>query len=121
MAFAYNNRPIPVPHTGSAGQQRVFVCHVRIGMDRDGRNVQLAPKRPFVQRLNVFQSMLEPISAQVDLILRHRVKHERVIRVRGVTQGKDFGAVVRLFFHLDLDRSAFVRRARRNSNVAQAS
>ena len=47
--------------------------------------------------------MLEPISAQVDLVLRHRVEHKRVIRIRGVTQGKDFGAVIRLFFHLDLE------------------
>jgi hypothetical protein len=48
-------------------------------MDRDCRNVQFASKRPLVQRLNVFQSMLEPIPAQINLIFRHRIKHERVI------------------------------------------
>jgi hypothetical protein len=44
--------------------------------------------------LNILQSMLEPVSAQIDLILRHRVKHERVIRIWGVTQGKDVSAVL---------------------------
>ena len=52
-------------------------------------NVQLASKRALVQCLNVFQSMLEPVPAQVDFILGHRIKHERVIRIWGMTQGKD--------------------------------
>jgi hypothetical protein len=44
--------------------------------------------------LNIFQLMLEPISAQIDLILRHRVKHERVIRIWGMTQRKSLGRVL---------------------------
>src|SRR5580692_12477596 len=56
--------------------------------------------------------MLEPVSAQVDLILRHRVKHERVIRIRGMTQGKDFSLLLlhlRFLRHLSVD---FRHRAR---------
>jgi hypothetical protein len=56
--------------------------------------VQVASNRAFVQRLNIFQLMLEPISAQIDLILRHRVKHERVIRIWGMTQRKSLGRVL---------------------------
>jgi hypothetical protein len=74
--------------------------------------VQFASNRAFVQRLNIFQSMFEPISAQIDLILRHRVKHERVIRIRGMTQGKDFSVLLvhlRFLRHLSVD---FRHRAR---------
>src|SRR5712664_4448520 len=56
--------------------------------------------------------MLEPVSAQVDLILRHRVKHEGVIRIRGMTQGKDFSVLLlhlRFLRHLSVD---FRHRAR---------
>src|SRR5713101_7595025 len=38
--------------------------------------------------------MLKPVSAQVDLILGHRIKHERVIWIWGMTQGKDFNRVL---------------------------
>src|SRR2546423_11096212 len=38
--------------------------------------------------------MLEPVSAQIDLVLRHRVKHERVIRIWGMPQGKDFSPLL---------------------------
>jgi hypothetical protein len=74
--------------------------------------VQFASNRAFVQRLNIFQLMLEPVSAQVDLILRHRVKHERVIRIRGMTQGKDFSVLLlhlQFLRHLSVD---FRHRAR---------
>jgi hypothetical protein len=65
----------------------------------DGGNVQLAAPRSLIQRLNVFQPMLEPIPAQIDLILCHRIKHECVIRIRGVTQRKDFGVPLFHVFH----------------------
>jgi hypothetical protein len=44
--------------------------------------VQLAAPRPLIQRLNVFQPMLKPITAQIDFVFRDRVEHERVIRIR---------------------------------------
>jgi len=43
--------------------------------------VQFASKRSFIQRLNIFQSMLEPITAQIDFVFRYRIKHERVVRI----------------------------------------
>jgi hypothetical protein len=68
-------------------------------MNRDRGNVQFAAKCPLIQRLDIFQSMLEPVPAQIDLILGHRIKHERVIRIRGVTQRKDFGVLLFHLFH----------------------
>ena len=52
--------------------------------------------------------MFEPISAQIDLILRHRVKHKRVIRIRGVTQGKDFNLLLLHFGFFVICHSIFV-------------
>src|SRR5215831_4089458 len=60
--------------------------------------MQLTALRPFVRRLNIFQPMVESITTQVDFILCHRIEHERVIRIGGMTQGKSFTA---LLCHLD--------------------
>src|ERR1700686_1733158 len=53
--------------------------------------MQLAAKCSLVQRLNVFQSMLEAIAAQIDLIFRDRIKHESVVRIRRMSESEDFG------------------------------
>src|SRR5437867_3247 len=45
--------------------------------------MQLAALRPLIERLNVCQAMVEPITPQIDLILRHRIEHERVIGIGG--------------------------------------
>src|SRR6266496_6305888 len=80
-----------------ARQQRVILGHVRIRVNGDRGNMQLAAPRPLIERLNIFQAMIEAVTTEVDFILRHRIEHERVIRVGGMTQGKDFSA---LHFHL---------------------
>ena len=54
--------------------------------------MQFAAQRAFIQRLNIFQPMFETVTAQVDLVFRHGVKHERVVGIGGMTQGE--GAVV---------------------------
>jgi hypothetical protein len=40
--------------------------------------VQLPAHRPFIQRLDVLEPVVELITAHVDLVLRHRVKPEGV-------------------------------------------
>src|SRR5438128_12174155 len=50
--------------------------------------------------------MLEPVSSKVDLVLRHRVKHKRVIRIWGVPKGKDFSLLLlhlQFLPHLSVD------------------
>ena len=71
------------------GKKRVAVAHISKGVNRDRGDVQLAAKRPLIQRLNVFEPMLEAITAQVDLVFRHRVKHEGVVRIGRMAQGED--------------------------------
>src|SRR5205807_8635345 len=51
---------------------------------------QFAAQRAFVQCLDVFEPMFEAITAQIDFVFRHRVKHEGVVRVGGMSQGEDF-------------------------------
>ena len=80
--FSDNDRPVSIAHARPARQQRVLVGDVRIRVNGDRGNVELAASRPLVQRLNVFQSMFEPITTKIDFFLRHCIKHERVIRIR---------------------------------------
>ena len=91
--FSDNDRPVSIAHARPARQQRIIPGHVRIRVNRDRGNMQLAALRPLIERLNVCQAMVEPITPQIDLILRHRIEHERVIGIGGMTQGKDFGAL----------------------------
>ena len=73
------------PHGSSA----YLSAHVGVGVDRNRRDVQLAAHRAFVQRLDVLEPMLETVTAQVDLVLRHRVKHERVVRIGRMSERED--------------------------------
>ena len=61
--------------------------------------MQLAALCPLIQRLNIFQSMVEVITTEIDFIFRDRIEHERVIRIRRMTKGEDFTCVLR---HLEL-------------------
>src|SRR6266566_2633528 len=78
----YQDRPIPIAHARTAGEQRITLTHIWVGVNGDGRNVQLAPKRAFIQRLNIFQSVLESITAKIDLVFSDRIKHEGIIWIR---------------------------------------
>jgi hypothetical protein len=57
-------------------------------MDRDSREMKLASQRALIQRLNVLQYMFESVTACIDFVLSKSVKHERVIRVRGMSKKK---------------------------------
>ena len=58
-----------------------MLTYVRISVDRDRRDMQLAPERAFIQRLNIFQSMFETVTTEIDFVLRDRIEHEGVIRI----------------------------------------
>jgi hypothetical protein len=51
--------------------------------------VQFAAERALVQGLNVLEPMFKTIASQVDLVLRHRVKHEGIVGIGGVSQRED--------------------------------
>jgi hypothetical protein len=43
--------------------------------------------------------MVEPITTEIDFILSHRIEHDSVIGIGGMTQGKDFSAVLPTAVH----------------------
>ena len=84
--FPNNDGSVSIAHARATGQQRVFVCDVRVRVDRDRGNMQLAAPRPFVQRLNIFQSMFESITTEIDFVFRDRIKHKRVVWIGRMAQ-----------------------------------
>ena len=50
--------------------------------------MQLAALRPLIQRLNVFQPMFKPVTAQIDFVLRDRVEHEGIVRIGRMAKRK---------------------------------
>ena len=65
--------------------------------------------------------MLESIPTQIDSILGHRIKHERVVWIWGMPQGIDFGALVHhLLFGFDR-RLAKIGARSRLTNVPEDS
>ena len=91
------------------GSKRVALAHIRIGVNRDRGDVQLAAQRALIQRLNVFQPMLEAVAAQIDFVFRHRVEHERVVWIGRMTEGEN-GRIVRHGAHVSV--SASLRKAK---------
>ena len=79
--FCHEHRAVAVAHARAAGQQRVFVGDVGVGVDADGGNVEFAARGALVQRLDVLQDVLKMKTVRRNQILRERVKHEGVIRV----------------------------------------
>ena len=57
-------------------------AHPRVGGNADGRNIQLAPSSPFVERLDVLQDVLEAKAVRRDALFRQAEEHEGVVRVR---------------------------------------
>jgi hypothetical protein len=64
-------------------------------MDRDGGNVQLSTSSSLIQRLNIFQPVFKPVTAQIDFILRDCVEHECVVRIGRMSKRKDFSGILR--------------------------
>ena len=82
FCLGHQHRAVAVAHARAAGQQRVFVAHISVGVNADRRNIQFAARGAFVQRLDVLQNVLKPEAVRRNQFLRQPVKHEGVIRVR---------------------------------------
>src|SRR5215831_2736891 len=57
--------------------------------------MQFAAPRSLIQRLNIFQPMVETITAKIDFVFGHRVEHEGIVRIGRVTQRKEFSVLLR--------------------------
>ena len=86
---ADHHRAVAIAHARAARQERVTIAHIGIGVNRDRGDVEFAAHRALVQRLNIFEPMFESVAAQIDLVFRHRVKHEGVIRIGRMAEGEN--------------------------------
>ena len=77
---------VTVAHAAARGQERVFVEQVGVGVDRDGRDVQLAAHGPLVERLDVLENVLEAVLAGFDLVVGECPEHEGVVGIGTVAQ-----------------------------------
>jgi hypothetical protein len=77
---------IAVSHAGSVGQQSVLVRHIGIGVDADGRDIQLPTQGSFVQGLDILQDVLEAKAVSGNPVVGQREKHECIIRVGRVAE-----------------------------------
>ena len=75
---------VVVTHAASAGAKSVFVGHIGIAVQTDGRQFQFATKRPVVERLNILKLMCKPVRTGLNLVVGERVKHERIVGIRAV-------------------------------------
>ena len=82
LLFRHQHRAIAVAHARAAGQQRVFIGNVSVGMNADGGDVEFSAGGAFVQRLNVLQNVLEMKTMRRNKFLGQAIKHESVIRIR---------------------------------------
>jgi hypothetical protein len=57
--FRHQHWPIAVAHARAAGQQRVFIAHIRIRVKADRRYIQFAARGPLIERLDVLQNMFK--------------------------------------------------------------
>src|SRR5262245_24309489 len=62
---------------------------MRIRMNADRSNIQLAPRGPFIECLDVLENMLETIARSWNEALGQPIKHERVVRIRRMAEGQD--------------------------------
>ena len=75
----HNDRSIVPADTCAAGKEYVFVRQVRVCMERDRRNFELAFERLSVQCFDVAQLVDIVEITGIDLASRERVKHECVV------------------------------------------
>ena len=83
-----NHRPVLIPHAAAAIRKGITIGHVWIRVYRDGGDFQFPVPSPLVQRLDVLENMLEPVSAGIQQAFGKPVKHEGVIGVRGMAEAK---------------------------------
>src|SRR5712692_6572091 len=57
--LGHHHRAVLVPHAASAGQKRVLVEKMGVGMNTDGRDLQLAPQGSAIERFDVLELMPE--------------------------------------------------------------
>src|SRR6266705_5695970 len=122
-AFSDNNWSVSIAHACAAWKQCVLVGDISIRVDGDRGNMQLAAPRALIQRLNIFQPMVETITAKIDFVFGHCVEHEGIVGIGRVTQRKEFSVLLRTAMHESLRGlcEIYLRAGLRESKSARAA
>ena len=80
------DRPVAGADAGPVRQQCIPVLHEWVRVQRDRSHLEAALERPLVQGLDVLQDLLEPEAPRVDRAGGDRPEHERVVRIRAVSE-----------------------------------
>lgn len=84
--FGHEHRPIAIAHARPARQQGILPADISVGMKANGRNIQLAPRGPVVQRLDILQNVFKLKTAGGDQVFGQPIEHESVIRIGRMPQ-----------------------------------
>ena len=88
--------PVAVAHGGARAEERVVAPEIGVGVDRDRGHLELRAAGALVERLDIRQLVHVAQVAGVDLALRQRVEHERVVGVGAVGDADGAGHGVAL-------------------------
>jgi len=79
--FGHDHRPVTISHARPARQQGILPADIRISMNADRRNIQLASGGPLVEGLDVLQNVLELKALGGNQILGQGIEHESIIGI----------------------------------------
>ncbi len=82
----HEERPVAIPHAGAVREQDVAIVQVRVGVHRKRRDLELAVFGALIQGFDVLQNVLELEPFGFDEPFRERIEHERIIRIRAMSQ-----------------------------------
>ena len=77
----HDHRAVAVAHAGAAGAEEIVVGQIGVGVQADGRQLQLAGEGAAVERFDIDQLVAEFVIAGVDLAVGQGVEHEGVVRI----------------------------------------
>src|SRR5690242_10613669 len=78
-------RSISVTHGRAVRKQGIRIGEICIGVNRDCRDLELSAQRALVERLDILELVNIAQLAGIDLPFRKRIEHERVVRIRAMS------------------------------------
>src|SRR5258708_15351448 len=82
-------RSIAIAHGRAVWEQRVAIAEIRVGVNRDRRNLELSAHGALIERLDVLQLVDVGESFRIDLPRGERIEHERVVGIGAVGDVND--------------------------------
>jgi hypothetical protein len=88
FSFGHQAGTVAIAKAGPAGQKRVAVRNRGVSVKGNGRDVQLLRLTTKIEGFDILQNVGEFVATQVHQIFCHGVKHEGIVRIGAMAQGK---------------------------------